>query len=102
MKKYGFLFVFIVLQSCQNSKENNYNKMLDWTEQMEKGTTITVVKKYQPSYVTVFWDKPDSISKIIRYPIEPKYYFDPLNLSIPNYLAFDSLGGYVGRQYHSK
>ena len=56
--------------------------MIEWTDNIEKGTSIEMVKANQPSFVAIDWSNPDSIDKKILYPItDIKGSHDPLNMS---------------------
>ena len=97
----NWIFVFSILAvSCSNSKDNNYNKMLDWMYAIPKGTSIDSVKAHQPTFVIVHWNKPDtSVKRCIRFVVEPKNYYDILKLKMDNRLIFDEKG-YAGRAVH--
>jgi hypothetical protein len=83
---------------CSNSKDNNYNKMLDWMYSIPKETSIDSVKIHQPNFVIVHWNKPDTSYKgRIHFSVEPKNYYDILKMD--NRLIFDEKG-YVGRAVH--
>ena len=84
--------------SCSYSRDNNYNKMLDWMYAIPKGTSIDSVKAHQPTFVIVNWNKPDTSNEgEIRFVVEPKKHYDILKMD--NRLVFNEKG-FVGRSYH--
>lgn len=59
MKKFCLLLLFsLVLNSCQN----HYNEFIEWSDNIPKNTPIEMVKKSQPDYVIIDWEKPIKIS----------------------------------------
>ena len=77
-------FIFLIqFAGC----ENNYNKMLDWVEQIPVGTNIELVKKDQPYYVKIDWQNPDTINNSIYYEIIVLRNHDILRMQ--NFLVFD-------------
>ncbi len=91
------LSIFLIAVIGCSSKENNYNKMLDWMHGIPKGTTIETVKKSQPDFVIVDWKNRDTFPNSYRFDVKPKDYYDILQMS--NWLSFDSNGEYIGRGY---
>jgi len=64
-----------------------YNDTIDWTESIEAGTDIRIVKENQPEFVTVDWKNPQSFGNQTQYLIsEIKGSKDILNMD--NYLVF--------------
>ena len=77
MEKLIFLIILLSI-GCRN---DNYNKMIDWTNSIPKGTDINEVKSMQPQYLIIDWENPDTTSKGIEYMITVKNNYDPLNMS---------------------
>ena len=96
MEKWIFALWLVVVMGCVNTN-NNYNKMLDWMNSIEKGASIQQVKASQPDFVIVHWARPDTASRYMRFSIEPKNHHDILKMD--NALVFNDKG-FVQRSYH--
>jgi hypothetical protein len=48
------IFLLVFLLSC----ENYYNDMINWADNLPLGTSIDSVKKMQPDFIVIDWDKP--------------------------------------------
>ena len=96
MEKWIFALWLVVVMGCVNTN-NNYNKMLDWINSIEKGESIQQVKASQPDFIIVHWEHPDTTSGYMRFSIEPKNHHDILK--IDNALIFNEKG-FVQRSYH--
>jgi len=92
---YGLLLLTILLMgSCKNY----YNDTIDWADSIEQGTTLDKVKLNQPDFVTVNWDKPDTVDNQVRFWItEMKGSKDGLAM---NHLLVFVDNKYVGRESH--
>jgi uncharacterized Fe-S cluster-containing radical SAM superfamily protein len=94
MKQRIFLFLIIVFSFY--SYKNYYNETIDWADQIQKGTSIEMVKKMQPSFVKISWENPLIIENEKLYEIvEIEGNNDILNMQ--NFLAFSD-GKYQGRE----
>ena len=85
------LALFVVLNSCKNY----YNETIDWMDSISVGTNLETVKKTQPDFVEINWNKPLKIGNESYYEIiEINGNYDILNMS--NYLVFVN-GKFQGR-----
>ena len=72
--------------------------MIDWTDKIEIGTDIGIVKNNQPDFVKITWNKPIKSEEKIFYEItEIKGNNDILDMS--NFLVFED-DKYQGLQSH--
>jgi PBP1b-binding outer membrane lipoprotein LpoB len=53
----------VLLTACKSY----YNDTIDWMDNIELGTSLEDVKKQQPDFVKINWDKPDSVDNQVRY-----------------------------------
>jgi hypothetical protein len=89
---FGFLIVFIVTFACKNY----YNETIHWADNINLGSDIETVKKSQPKFVKISWDKPLVIENENYYEIvEIEGNNDFLNMQ--NFLVFID-GKYQGRE----
>jgi len=92
MNKIFFCFLLIVsLISCKNY----YNETIQWADDINKGTDIETVKKSQPNFVKISWEKPLVIEDEKLYEIEITINHDVLRMS--NFLVFID-NKYQGRE----
>lgn len=49
--------------------KNHYSDFVKWAEQMPVDTPISVIKKQQPAYIIIDWDKPEKIGIGYLYPV---------------------------------
>lgn len=79
----GLLTIVISLTGCKSY----YNDTIDWMDNIELGTSLEEVKKSQPDFVEIEWNKPDTLDQGLRYSIEKiKGNNDLLNMQ--HYLVF--------------
>jgi len=84
--------LFITLSGC----ENHYNEMIEWTDELEIGSSVQVVKNTQPTFIEISWDQPVKIENEILYEISKiDGEYDILKMS--NFLVFVD-GKYQGRK----
>jgi len=82
----------LLLTSCKSY----YNDTIDWMDKIELGTSLEDVKKNQPDFVEIDWNKPDTLDEGLRFRIERiKGNNDILNME--HYLVFSD-NKYTGRQ----
>ena len=85
------VFALFVFSSC----DNNYNKTIDWLDQIEEHESIETVKKTQPHFIEVDWENPIKIENETHYEIiKIKGNTDPLGMH--HFLVFID-GKYYGR-----
>lgn len=71
MKKYVLLSLFtslplVILTGCKDHR----NEMLDWGADIPKLTHLDTVRKYQPDYLIIDWENPDTLGNTFtRYSI---------------------------------
>lgn len=86
------LAIVLLLTSCKSY----YNDTIDWMDKIELGTSLEDVKKNQPDFVEIDWNKPDTLDEGLRFRIERiKGNNDILNME--HYLVFSD-NKYTGRQ----
>jgi hypothetical protein len=86
------LTIVILLTSCKSY----YNDTIDWIDNIETGTNLEEVKKGQPDFVEIDWNKPDTLDNGLRFRIEKiKGNNDILNMD--HYLVFSD-NKYTGRE----
>ena len=88
----GLLTIILFLTSCKSY----YNDTIDWMDKIELGTRLADVKKNQPDFVTVDWNKPDTLDEGLRFRIE-KIKGNNDILDMEHYLVFSD-NKYTGRQ----
>jgi hypothetical protein len=87
----GLLTIVVFLTSCKSY----YNNTIDWMDKIELGTNLEDVKKSQPDFVEIDWNKPDTLDEGLRFRIEKiKGNNDILNME--HYLVFSD-NKYTGR-----
>jgi len=85
----------VLLLTCCKSY---YNETIDWMDNIELGTSLKEVKKGQPDFVKINWDKPDTLDNQVRYWVtEIKGNKDILAMS--HLLVFVD-NKYTGRESH--
>ncbi len=62
--------------------------MIDWTDNIQQGTTITIVKDNQPSYLTIDRENPIQINQSKKYLITKIKGNKSDVLSMSHYLVF--------------
>ena len=91
MKLVSIFLLAILVSSCKD----HYNDTISWTDSIKLGTTIEAVKKDQPKFLEIDWDKPEVNGDEEKYHITSiKGNNDVLNMT--NYLVFVD-GKYQGR-----
>ena len=92
------VFVSVALLSMVSCKDY-HNDFIHWSDNIPEGTNIDSVKKIQPDYIEIAWDKHDTLGNgDISYPITKiRNNWDILNMSYS--LAFRN-NNYVGRGAH--
>jgi hypothetical protein len=89
--KLAALALLILLSHCRNY----YNETVEWADQLKTGTSVDAVKKSQPDFVDIDWNKPDTVGQEERFRIKSiKGNSDVLQMA--NYLIFVD-GKYQGR-----
>ena len=58
---FRFLFVSFLFFVMLNACKNYYDDTIVWAENIKIGTDLETVKKTQPSFVEIAWDKPIEI-----------------------------------------
>lgn len=66
-RQYFTILVFIVASST--ACRNHYNETIQWTENIKRGTHVETVKRNQPEFVEIIWNKPDTLNNQILYEI---------------------------------
>ena len=61
------LALWTILFALTMSCKSYYNDTIDWMDNLKPGTSLTDVKKTQPDFVKINWDKPDTVNNQIRY-----------------------------------
>jgi len=90
----GLLTVLLLLTSCKSY----YNDTIDWMDNLKPGTSLADVKKMQPDFVKINWDKPDTVDNQVRFWVtEIKGNKDALAMS--HLLVFVN-NKYTGRESH--
>ena len=88
----GLLIIILLLTSCKSY----YNDTIDWMDKIELGTSLEEVKRSQPDFVEIDWNKPDTLDEGVRFRIEKiKGNNDILNME--HYLVFSD-NKFVGRK----
>jgi hypothetical protein len=96
MKKLRSTFRLLTIVWLLASCKSYYNDTIDWMDKIELGTSLEDVKKSQPDFVTIDWNKPDTLDEGLRFRIEKiKGNNDILNME--HYLVFSD-NKYTGRQ----
>lgn len=86
-----YLLIVILFASCQNY----HNEMILWANEIPKGTDINIVKKSQPDFIAIDWQKPDTLLGYKHYKIiKIQGNRDVLNMSY--FLLFSHEGKYKG------
>jgi hypothetical protein len=86
------IFISTFLTGCKNY----YNDTIDWTDSIKIGSDIQTVKRSQPDFVEILWDKPLKIDNEKLYEIvKIKGNYDILKMQ--NFLIFVD-GKYQGRE----
>jgi len=93
MKNKSFFYPLLIV--CLISCKNYYNETIQWADDINKGTDIETVKKSQPSFVKISWEKPLVIEDEKLYEIEIVNNYDALSMS--NFLVFID-NKYQGRE----
>jgi hypothetical protein len=89
---FGLLTIVLFLTSCKSY----YNDTIDWMNKIEIGTNLEDVKRSQPDFVEIDWNKPDTLDQGLRFRIEKiKGNNDILNMQ--HYLVFSD-NKYSGRK----
>lgn len=92
------VFVCMLMTFLTNSCKDYYNDTIDWMDNLEPGTTLEDVKRGQPDFVTINWDKPDTVDNQVRFWVtEIKGSNDVLRM---NHLLVFVDKKYAGRESH--
>ncbi|HEV8514397.1 MAG TPA: hypothetical protein VGQ59_14045 [Cyclobacteriaceae bacterium] len=83
LDKASLLLFFVLCLSCKNY----YNDTIDWCDSIKIGATIDEVKRNQPNFFEINWNKPDTVENELRFRIvNIKGNRDILNMD--HYLVF--------------
>jgi hypothetical protein len=88
------LTLLLFLTSCRSY----YNDTIDWVDSIEPGTVIDNVKKSQPDFVDIDWNKPDTVDNQVKFEIV-KIKGNRDVLAMTHYLVFID-NKFEGREIH--
>ena len=69
MKNFGHFAYLLILVLSLTSCKDHYNDSIEWMDNIKPGTTLQDIKKDQPDFLTIDWDKPDTLDNQIRYTV---------------------------------
>ncbi len=95
MKSVIIKILFSVFIIWVSSCENNYNKMVDWADNIPIGTDIEQIKLDQPNFLIIDWQNPDTFKNLVLYEINIQRNNDILEMQ--NFLSFTG-NKFQGRQ----
>jgi hypothetical protein len=92
------VFACLLLTTLLTSCKGYYNDTMDWMDNIKPGTTLKDVKRDQPDFVKINWDKPDTVDNQVRFWVtEIKGSNDILGMSHLLVFVEDK---YTGRESH--
>ena len=92
------ILTLVLLAALLTACKSYYNDTIDWMDNIELGTSLGDVKKHQPDFVKINWDKPDTVDNQVRFWVsEIKGNTDMLAMS--HLLVFVD-NKYTGREPH--